>query len=184
MWWWPHEQVKKAATVIPRNSLIEANQSGLIAEPLIDITPQLPIPDYKVLEFQDTIINRCVACAARPPLTSRCSSREGRLPCPIMPVGFAGSRSHVTWMTTSMLDIVGTCVYVLCSQRRSARRTCMPEASERCCRRVPWTWSVKRRARWCAARATSKGSQVCSAAYPGALGRCALRAQTLVYQQA
>ena len=40
-------QVKKAATVIPRNSLIEANQSGLIAEPLIDITPQLPIPDYK-----------------------------------------------------------------------------------------------------------------------------------------
>ena len=40
-------QVKKATTVIPRNSLIEANQSGLIAEPLIDITPQLPIPDYK-----------------------------------------------------------------------------------------------------------------------------------------
>ena len=33
--------------MIPRNSLIEANQSGLIAEPLIDITPQLPIPDYK-----------------------------------------------------------------------------------------------------------------------------------------
>ena len=40
--------VKEANTVIPRNSLIEANQSGLIATPLIDITPQLPIPDYKV----------------------------------------------------------------------------------------------------------------------------------------
>ena len=40
--------VKDANTVIPRNSLIEANQSGLIATPLVDITPQLPIPDYKV----------------------------------------------------------------------------------------------------------------------------------------
>ncbi|CAL8471566.1 g11108 [Coccomyxa elongata] len=40
-------EVKKSSTVIPRNSHIEANQSGLIAEPLIDITPQLPIPDYK-----------------------------------------------------------------------------------------------------------------------------------------
>ena len=42
-------QIKKSSTVIPRNSHIEANQSGLIAEPLIDITPQLPIPDYKVI---------------------------------------------------------------------------------------------------------------------------------------
>ena len=42
-------QIKKSSTVIPRNSHIEANQSGLIAEPLIDITPQLPIPDYKVM---------------------------------------------------------------------------------------------------------------------------------------
>lgn len=41
-------EVKDTATVIPRNSLIEANQSGLIAEPLIDITPQLPIPEYQV----------------------------------------------------------------------------------------------------------------------------------------
>ena len=41
-------QVKDLSTVIPRNSLIEANQSGLIAEPLIDITPQLPIPQYQV----------------------------------------------------------------------------------------------------------------------------------------
>ncbi len=40
--------IKEPTTVIPRNSLIEANQSGLIAEPLIDITPQLPIPKYKV----------------------------------------------------------------------------------------------------------------------------------------
>lgn len=28
-------------TVIPRNSIVEANQSGLIAEPLVDITPQV-----------------------------------------------------------------------------------------------------------------------------------------------
>lgn len=39
--------MKDTTTVIPRNSLIEANQSGLIAEPLIDITPQPPMPDYK-----------------------------------------------------------------------------------------------------------------------------------------
>jgi ABC-type transporter Mla subunit MlaD len=39
-------ELKDATTVIPRNSLIEANQSGLIAEPLIDITPQVPVPDY------------------------------------------------------------------------------------------------------------------------------------------
>ena len=31
--------------VIPRNSLVEANQSGLIAETIIDITPEVPIPD-------------------------------------------------------------------------------------------------------------------------------------------
>lgn len=33
---------------IPRDSLIEANQSGLIAETLIDITPNLPILPSKV----------------------------------------------------------------------------------------------------------------------------------------
>lgn len=41
-------EMKEPTTVIPRNALIEANQSGLIAEPLIDITPQMPIPDWKV----------------------------------------------------------------------------------------------------------------------------------------
>ena len=40
-------EVRDHNTVIPRNSVIQANQSGLIAEPLIDITPQLPVPDYK-----------------------------------------------------------------------------------------------------------------------------------------
>lgn len=39
-------ELRDATTVIPRNSKIEANQSGLIAEPLIDITPQLPVPEY------------------------------------------------------------------------------------------------------------------------------------------
>jgi len=32
---------------VPRNALVEANQSGLIAETLIDITPQQPIPAAK-----------------------------------------------------------------------------------------------------------------------------------------
>ena len=39
-------EIRDASTVIPRNSLVEANQSGLIAEPLVDITPQLPVPAY------------------------------------------------------------------------------------------------------------------------------------------
>ncbi len=39
-------EINDMATVIPRNSVIEANQSGLIAEPLVDITPQLPLPQY------------------------------------------------------------------------------------------------------------------------------------------
>ena len=49
-------EIKEPTTVIPRNSLIEANQSGLIAESLIDITPQLPIPDYKVCILQADIL--------------------------------------------------------------------------------------------------------------------------------
>jgi hypothetical protein len=40
-------QVNDVSTVIPRNSVIEANQSGLIAEPLLDVTPQLPLPAWK-----------------------------------------------------------------------------------------------------------------------------------------
>lgn len=39
-------EIRDSATVIPRNSLIEANQSGLISEPLIDITPRVPVPQY------------------------------------------------------------------------------------------------------------------------------------------
>ena len=39
-------EMRDTTTVIPRNSLIEANQSGLIAEALIDITPQMPVPEY------------------------------------------------------------------------------------------------------------------------------------------
>ena len=39
--------IKEENTAIPRNSKILANQSGLIAEPLIDITPQTPIPQYE-----------------------------------------------------------------------------------------------------------------------------------------
>lgn len=39
-------EVTDENTVIPRNSRIFANQSGLIAEPLVDIMPQMPIPEY------------------------------------------------------------------------------------------------------------------------------------------
>ena len=49
-------EIKDPLTVIPRNSLIEANQSGLIAEALIDITPQLPIPAYQVRLTYRTLI--------------------------------------------------------------------------------------------------------------------------------
>lgn len=39
-------EVADQATVIPRDSHVEANQSGLIAEPLIDVTPKT-FPDYE-----------------------------------------------------------------------------------------------------------------------------------------
>ena len=42
-------EIRDASTVIPRNALIEANQSGLIAEPLVDITPRDPVPDPTTL---------------------------------------------------------------------------------------------------------------------------------------
>ncbi|CAM8975172.1 unnamed protein product [Rhodiola kirilowii] len=37
-------EVEDAKIVIPRNSLIEVNQSGLLMETMIDITPKEPIP--------------------------------------------------------------------------------------------------------------------------------------------
>jgi len=40
-------EVHDKGVVIPMNSVVEANQSGLIAEPFIDITPQVPIPQYQ-----------------------------------------------------------------------------------------------------------------------------------------
>jgi hypothetical protein len=46
-------QVDDENTVIPRNSRLFANQSGLIAEPLVDIMPQYPIPDYEASPLAD-----------------------------------------------------------------------------------------------------------------------------------
>ncbi|KAJ9517518.1 hypothetical protein QJQ45_025002 [Haematococcus lacustris] len=40
-------EVNDVSTVIPRNSIIEANQSGLIAEPLLDVTPVMPLPAWR-----------------------------------------------------------------------------------------------------------------------------------------
>ncbi|ONI29450.1 hypothetical protein PRUPE_1G198700 [Prunus persica] len=41
-------EVEDDKTVIPRNSLIEVNQSGLLMETRIDITPRYPIPNIAV----------------------------------------------------------------------------------------------------------------------------------------
>lgn len=41
-------EIMDSSVVIPRNSLIEVNQSGLISETLIDITPKPPIPVVRV----------------------------------------------------------------------------------------------------------------------------------------
>ena len=41
-------KVNDDSIVIPQNSLVEANQSGIIGEPFVDVTPQLPYPDYEV----------------------------------------------------------------------------------------------------------------------------------------
>eukprot|EP00249_Psilotum_nudum_P018115 c26644_g2_i3 orf=138-1388(+) len=41
-------QVLDSRVIIPRNSLVEVNQSGLLMETLIDITPQYPIPQPTV----------------------------------------------------------------------------------------------------------------------------------------
>ncbi len=37
----PCMQMSDVKSVVPLNSVVEANQSGLIAEPLLDITPQV-----------------------------------------------------------------------------------------------------------------------------------------------
>lgn len=64
-------QINDVALVVPRNSIIEANQSGLIAEPLIDITPQLPIPVYRALPNDP-------ACAAEGSIVCAGGNIEGR----------------------------------------------------------------------------------------------------------
>ena len=38
-------EIPDSAILIPRNSLIEANQTGLISEALIDIYPKNPLPE-------------------------------------------------------------------------------------------------------------------------------------------
>ena len=67
-------EIKDDKTAIPRNSLIEANQSGLIAESLIDITPQQPIPQYKVGARPGAAPGRCQK--QRPSLRLSCSKAQ------------------------------------------------------------------------------------------------------------
>ena len=142
---WPRAQVKKSTTVIPRNSLIEANQSGLIAEPLVDITPQLPIPDYKA---GNPFVERA---ACPPPVTDR----ECGHCCPGTGV-LAGGRRGLRW---SLASGERSICYIYCKWEVLWTSSCA-RCSIVCCRRAHWTWSVKRRARWSAARATSRDSQV------------------------
>jgi hypothetical protein len=62
--------------VIPRNSLVEANQSGLIAETIIDITPEVPIPKAQWGPLDSGCEGTCCVsqiqarCFCRPSLTS------------------------------------------------------------------------------------------------------------------
>lgn len=37
-------ELSDTGIVVPRNALVEVNQSGLISETLIDVTPRLPLP--------------------------------------------------------------------------------------------------------------------------------------------
>lgn len=51
------------STPIPLNSRIFANQSGLIAEPLVDIMPQDPIPNYVASPISpECAAERAVVC--------------------------------------------------------------------------------------------------------------------------
>ena len=47
-------EIDDEAIKVPRNALVEANQSGLIAETLIDITPRMPLPPDDTLGPKDT----------------------------------------------------------------------------------------------------------------------------------
>jgi ABC-type transporter Mla subunit MlaD len=70
-------EMKDPTTVIPRNALIEANQSGLIAESLIDITPQIPIPEWKVLpQIFASIADSLLATSLTTYLTSAGAERS------------------------------------------------------------------------------------------------------------
>lgn len=76
-------EIMDAGVVIPRNSLVEVNQSGLISETLIDITPQNPIPRPTV-----------------GPLHPECHN-EGLIVC---------DRQHITGVQGVSLDeLVGIC---------------------------------------------------------------------------
>ena len=39
-------EIREPGVVIPKNALIEANQTGLISETMIDVTPATPFPEY------------------------------------------------------------------------------------------------------------------------------------------
>ena len=145
---WAGCNEQEPTTVIPRNALIEANQSGLIAESLIDITPQQPIPDWKVS-------TRAVRKAySLPPGTCSCAAA-----CFCSSSALCGQRQ----MRATGWAGAGT---------RPVRRTCgcaplcfavLPRCAE-CCtlggwhRQTRWTRTARRRGRWCATRAASRAS--------------------------
>ena len=77
-------EIDDEALRIPKNALVEANQSGLIAETLIDVTPRAPLPP----------------ASAAGPKDARCHD-EGHLVCHM------GEIEGVTG--TSLDDLVGVC---------------------------------------------------------------------------
>ena len=132
--------IKDTATVIPRNSLIEANQSGLIAEPLIDITPQLPIPEYQARSRLQAVRHHANRCSlARRSLLAGWVMQAPARQLRTAPLACSREQQH-TWQ--QCLTAAAVCL------RSTAR----------------WTPSARRRARSCAITATSRASRVRAAA--------------------
>lgn len=99
-------QVDDENTVIPRNSRLFANQSGLIAEPLVDIMPQHPIPTYTASPLADTCKSApASSLMSYPPLLCFTNiSCQGSRQRPIVPV---------MGLITVVLCLVTNCATVL-----------------------------------------------------------------------
>lgn len=64
-------QIDDDKIIIPRNSLIEVNQSGLLMETLIDITPRDPIPTPSVGPLQEGCVKEGLIVCDREKIKGR-----------------------------------------------------------------------------------------------------------------